>query len=239
MTVITDTVHSIGEIGSAISGRAAPLTGDYYRYIYGESDPTEPIPTQELVLVPTEQAKTQEEILLTTNNLDRVDTHNSASQASNSTSSLPLFGLFILVVLGMLVWLAYFIIRTWQDHQARLTVLQAKQNPHGPVPIGSNKTNTQQPAEEKQKTTQVSWRGTLEEQHHKLKDLLTRKGVPGDSIDTQLKNVSAGQFAAADLAWEAHLTTEHLLAQQDEAATPEAITRAHGLYEQVFSRHTT
>lgn len=255
MPVLTDTAHSISGAGTALIGRTAPRTGYYYREIYQGIDSTTGVPVLELQLVPTENAVPTREITIggssytvptqaqgTTTYTDYIEVTPSqdtavATTTSASTGGFPWGGLVVLLLLGAAAWFIYFLIRMWQDHQAQIAVMRAGQSAELPVePILDSESVVPAPAPIIARTD-GGWRAELKRMDAQLNNLLETAGVSGDTMEDKLKNVSAGQFASVDIAWEAHQSAKALLGAPDSEVTEDAVTRVQNLYKQVFADH--
>ena len=160
---------------------------------------------------------------------------NTALEAQQSQA--PIMGLFILVLLLLLVGFVYFIIRIWQDHKAQTKVMTSIQKKPTLPPTPTTKEKAQPQSVTQAHTTDLSWRTKIERAEAKLQDLLTSKDIPGETISDKLKAVKPGQFALADLAWEAQKGAKTLLTAHDSDASEQSIKRTLQLFKQVFAEH--
>ena len=167
----------------------------------------------------------------------------AAEQAE--ASAVPLGGIFTLILLLIFVGFVYFLIRIWQDHQAQKLVMtriktKTPVNKEGIVAKTELATTTEQIKEEEIQDSQIlitPWRTELESVTKKLESLLEKKGVMGETVADKLKAIKPGQFALADLAWEAQQGAKTLLTAHDTDVSEPEIKRTLQLFKQVFAEH--
>ncbi len=161
-------------------------------------------------------------------------------------TEVPVVGIFMLLLLLCFVGFVYFIIRVWQDHQAQKRVMsrinKKESNIHDVTTEQHTKSNTTDDisniiVDNKQQTNTESWRMQMEQAEQKLLKLLEDKHIPGDSISEKLKSLKSGQFALADIAWEAQNSAKRLLSAHDSEVTDSDIKRTLQLFKQVFVEH--
>ena len=160
----------------------------------------------------------------------------SSDPVVHDGGGIPLMGTVVFIILVTLVGFVYFIIRLWQNNQARRSVL---------ISINKKDSNTQVPNTEIRTqailetvvNTEANWRKEVEFADNKLKELLNQKGIVGDSISDKLKSVGPGQFNTIDIAWEAHQSAKKLLTAHDNEVSDKSIKRVLQLFKQVFAEH--
>ncbi|GEM_PF-4251596 len=156
---------------------------------------------------------------------------------------LPLGGIIVFGLLLAIIWFVYSVVRVWQNNQAQKMIMRNRN-----ASITEPVTTTKKPTEENDPITllepvmvnqeaSTDWRTKIELSDKKLKDLLTSKGISGDSVSDQLKAVGAGTFASVDLAWEAHQAAKKLLKAHNTEIDKQAIKRTLQLFKQVFAEH--
>ncbi len=260
-------VANIKDTAVLLSGSTAPTTGQYYSHIYSQDDPGTGVPTLGVELYNDQQQKGEfgkpVDLPLQLNNLtdaqilemlqngetvgqvtptEVVIMEGRANAQANTTleaqqNQSPIMGIFILVLLLLIVSFVYFIIRIWQDHKAQTKIMTSIQKkptlPSTPI----TKEESQPQSVTQANTSDLQWRTKIERAEAKLQDLLSSKGIPGETISDKLKVVKPGQFALADLAWEAQQGAKTLLTAHDSDASEQSIKRTLQLFKQVFAEH--
>jgi hypothetical protein len=262
MTPVDEYIDSVKDLGSVITGKSAPHTGYYYTQIYGGDALESGTPTLNVTLegdsvsqqtIPVTSSVpinglTDEQILeiiksgqqITTDTQLPTGTTNTNTQvvpqatAQETTDSLPIGSIFLLILLLAAVGFVYAIVRIWQDHQMQKVVLNNIKHPEDTPPQQS--VGIVPPVVSSQASTS-QWRADIEAADNKLKALLAEKGVAGETVADQLKVVGAGQFTSLDIAWEAHQSAEKLLAMHDLQTHDPAVQRTLRLFNQVFADH--
>ncbi len=175
-------------------------------------------------------------------------TSDNVTNTEEGTSA-PLGGIFILILLLTLVGFAYFIIRMWQDHQAqKLVMTSIKKKPVIANTLESEKTipetntiSTPLTSSETIPSTEFAdvgnWRTDIEQANNKLMKVLGAKGIEGETVSDKLKAVKPGQFALADMAWEAQQAAKTLLTAHESDISEQSIKRTLQLFKQVFAEH--
>ncbi len=247
-------IESIGDITTAVAGNSAPNTGQYYSYIYSQKDSLTGVPTMEVQLH-NNNSDTLPQIPQSLNNLSntqvlevvRNDTqiHLGSAEPPNQFTvqnnedalsgggGLSLASIIMLTILMGLVAFIYFIIRIWQNNQIQRSIMSKISTIDTDDKVAV--TNTEPVIS----TTRVEqdWRRSIELEDDKLKELLNRKGIIGDSISDKLKTVNSGEFASIDIAWEAHQSAKKLLSLHDDDVQEYSIKRVLQLFKQVFAQN--
>ncbi len=181
-------------------------------------------------------------------------------------AEFPLTGVFMLLLLLSVVGFVYFIIRVWQDHQSQKFVMNGighdfSTKKHNPQSDNSSDTRVESHKHEREKeyiqtkkninlengkaypptdsTAEKSeWRVELQNALHKLDNLLTEKKLQGDTIADKLKMLKPGQFAFADVAWEAQHRANNLLKSHDSEIDEYSVRSTLQLFEQVFEKNS-
>ncbi len=256
-------IESVQDTSEFILNNSAPNTGQYYSHIYSGRDPSTGVPTMEVRLlqkkpIPIKEinnTQTLEVVKISNFNKDNkksydtnIITNDDATTPANSDivfdgGGTTLAGSLILALLIGLATFVYFIIRMWQNNQVHRMVISKIESVESKDAFKDTPTTDSSLKESVNKITtpiitkEINWRDTLLSADKKLDELLTSKGLMGDSISDKLKTVHAGQFKAIDVAWEAHKGTEQLLKMHDGKVSKNSVKRILKLYKQVFAEH--
>jgi hypothetical protein len=147
MPLTSQYVDSVESSVSAITGRNAPKTGEYYQQIYSGKDTDTGVPVIGVELHTTRDnsplrlndIRDAEVLDIVLNNSQRNTTSQTSSQQmtpNNTTTDgggLPLFGTIVFILLIGLVWLVYTIIRIWQNNQAQKVIIRASATNNTPI----------------------------------------------------------------------------------------------------------
>jgi len=281
MPTPTTYIETIKDAAAGFNGATAPSTGQYYSQIYSQNDPNTGVPTLGVTLYngkvgENQPTKNTNSAPVQLNNLTDMQilemvqsgkqvgqnqpTRNTESVAATieqpEASTLPLGGIFILVLLLFFVGFVYFLIRIWQDYQAQKLVMTKIKNKStvtqdaDNIKIEEKPVNLIQKEKEKETTVKVepiqntevieekeNWRIELEQANTKLTSLLNSKNIAGETASDKLKAIKPGQFALADMAWEAQQGAKKLLTAHKSEVDKQAIKRVLQLFKQVFAEH--
>ncbi len=141
--------NSLQESVSAITGKNAPKTGEYYEQIYSGIDsntgapvvgvnlktqrnsgptPLDGLRDAEILNIVLNNNQKESSVsptpITTTTQLQQID-NDQTNTSTVDGGGLPLGGIIIFILLLGLVWLIYSIIRIWQNTQAQKAIMQA------------------------------------------------------------------------------------------------------------------